>query len=53
MVISYINDTTAETIDKANVNEDFQNLILNDIKSIRNIKLLIMDRYLSNSLPSS
>ena len=50
MVVSYINETTT---DKAISNEDLDNLISNAIKWIRNIKLLIIYEYLSNSRPSS
>ena len=38
MVVSNINNVTIETIDKEIANEDLDNLILNAIKSIRNIK---------------
>ena len=38
MVVSNINDITIGTIDEAIANEDLDNLILNAIKSIRNIK---------------
>lgn len=52
-VISYINDTTAETIDGEIAKEDLDNVILNAIRSIRSIKLLIIYEYLSDSLPNS
>ena len=38
MVVSNINDITTETIDEAIAKEDLDNLILNTVKSIRNIK---------------
>ena len=38
MVVSNINGITTETINEAITNEDFDNLILNATKSIRNIK---------------
>ena len=38
MVVSNINDITTETIDEAIANEDLNNLILNVIKLVRNIK---------------
>ena len=38
MVDSNINNITTETINEAIANEDLDNLILNAIKSIRNIK---------------
>ena len=53
MVISYINDTTAETIDGEIAKEDLDNVILNAIRSIRSIELLIIYEYLSDSLPNS
>ena len=53
MVVSYISDTTAETTDEAISNDELDNLILNTIKSIRNVKSSIIYEYLNNSLPSS
>ena len=38
MVVSNTHDITTKTIDEAIANEDLDNLILNAIKSIRNIK---------------
>ena len=38
MVVSNINDITRDTISETIANEDLDNLIINSIKSIRNIK---------------
>ena len=57
MVVSNINDITTETIDEAIANEDLDNLILNAIKSIRNIKkrpdCSVIYDYLIKLLPNS
>ena len=57
MVVSNINDITMETIGVAIANEDLDNLILNAIKSVRNIKkrpdCSVIYDYLCKSLPSS
>ena len=57
MAISNINGITTQIIDEAIANEDLDDLILNAIKSIRNIKThpacsVIYD-YLSKLLPNS
>ena len=57
MVVSNINDITMETIGVAIANIDLDNLILNAIKSVRNIKKLpdcsVIYDYLCKSLPNS
>ena len=57
MVVSNINDITIETTDEAIANEDLDNLILNAIKSIRNIKkrpdCSVIYGYLIKLLPNS
>ena len=57
MVVSNINDITIETTDEAIANEDLDNLILNAIKSIRNIKkrpdCSVIYDYLIKLLPNS
>ena len=57
MVVSNINDITTETIDEETANEDLDNLILNAIKSIRNIKkrpdCSVIYDYLIKLLPNS
>ena len=57
MIDSNINDITTETINKAIANEDLDNLILNAIKSIRNIKkhldCSVIYNYLIRLLPNS
>ena len=57
MVVSNINDITIETIDEAIANEDLDNLILNAIKSIRNIKkrpdCSVIYDYIIKLLPNS
>ena len=57
MVDSNINDITTETINEAIVNEDLDNLTLNAIKSIRNIKkrpdCSVIYDYLIKLLPNS
>ena len=56
-VVSNINDITTDTIDEAIANEDLDNVILNAIKSIRNIKkrpdCSVIYDYLSKLLPNS
>ena len=57
MVVSNINNITIETIDEKIANEDLDNLILNAIKSIRNIKkrpdCSVIYDYLIKLLPNS
>ena len=57
MVDSNMNDITTETINEAIVNEVLDNLILNAIKSIRNIKkrpdCSVIYDYLIKLLPNS
>ena len=57
MVISNINNITTDTIEEAIANKDLDNLILNAIKSIRNIKkrpdCSVIYDYLSKLLPNS
>ena len=57
MVVSNINDITMETIGVAIGNEDLDNLILNAINSVRNIKkrpdCSVIYDYLCKSLPNS
>ena len=57
MVVSNINDIITETIYEAIANEDLDNLILNAIKSIRNIKKRLdcsaIYDYLIKLLPNS
>ena len=57
MVVSNINDITMETIGVAIANIDLDNLILNAIKSVRNIKKYpdcsVIYDYLCKSLPNS
>ena len=57
MVVSNINDITMETIGVAIANIDLDNLILNAIKSVRNIKkhpdCSVIYDYLCKSLPNS
>ena len=57
MVVLNVNDITTETIEEAIASEDLDNLILNVIKLIRNIKkhpgCSVIHDYLIKLLPNS